>query len=167
MRVPFKELLEKCGVFRVLSAYETNPWFHYDDDEGITCSAEIRVGPDAKEAEAEIQYLYDDPAKHEKTNPDQIFIMRMAPVKDDLWSPHFLKVKGEDYVNALSEWEKKGCEIFLSCIQSLQMGELPDIDALVKKHLGDDGSGRTGGGRIGRKSPKINASNVLGMKKGM
>ena len=167
MRVSFKELLESLGIYRALSAYETHPWMHYDEEKGINCSAEVRIGPGAQDAEAEIQFLYDEPEKHEKTNPDQILLMRMKPVQDIMWSPIYLKVQGEDYVNKFSQWEKKGCDFFQACVQAIQMGELPDIEELMKKHLEDDDSGRRGRGKIGRKSPKANPAALLGMKKGM
>lgn len=167
MKVTFKELLESLGIYRHLSAYETNPWMHYDDDQAITCSAEVRIGPGGMDLEAEIQFLYDNPEEHDKTNPDQIMLMRAHPSKDGIWAPHYLKVRGEDYNNKFSGWEKKGCEFFLACIQAMQMGELPDIEELMKKYLEDDDSGRRGRGKIGRKSPKANPAALLGMKKGM
>lgn len=168
MKVPYKELLEKLGVRRQLAAYETQPWMHYDDEKGINCSAEVRIGPGAQDAEAEIQFLYDDPEEHDKTNPDQILLMRMKPVAGYLWGPCSLKARGEDFTLKFSDWEKKGCEFFQACIQDIQMGNLPDIEELMKKHLtDDDGSGGKGRGKIGRKSPKVNANALLGMKKGM
>jgi len=41
--------------------YETRPWVHYDDERGITCSAEVRMGADGTDFEVEVQFLYDDP----------------------------------------------------------------------------------------------------------
>ncbi len=167
MRVTFKDLLEALGIYRILSAYETNPWMLYDDEKGISCSAEVRIGSAAQDAEAEIQFLYDNPEEHNKTNPDQIMLMRIKPTNEGLWAPYYLKIQGEDYINKFSGWEKKGCEFFFACVQAMQMGDLPDIEDLIKKHLKDEDSDRQGRGKIGRKSPKINPANLLGMKKGM
>lgn len=61
MRVTLDKLLEKLAVDRVLLPYETQPWFFYDSDQGITCSAEVRMGPGGDDLEAEIQFLYDIP----------------------------------------------------------------------------------------------------------
>lgn len=168
MRLEIKKILEKLGVHKPLLAYETHPWFHYDEEKGITCSAEVRMGPGAQDAEAEIQFLYDEPEEHDKTNPEQIMLMRIKPVTEYLWSPHFLKIRGEDYVNKIGKWEEKACELFKSCIQSLQMGELPNIDELIEKEMADDSDGRGGRrGRIGRKSPKVKPQALMGIKKSM
>lgn len=167
MRIPLKDLLQKLGVNRVLSAYETHPWFLYDEDKAITCSAEVRMGPGLADLEAEIQFLYDDPEKAEKTNPEQIMIMRALPMPDGVWQPKSLTVQGKPLSDTLGGWEEKGCNFFLACIQSIQMGELPDIEELVSKELPNEGDGDGRRGRIGRKSPKINPQALLGMKKGM
>jgi hypothetical protein len=178
MRVELRKLLEKLGVNRDLSPYETHPWFYYDEAQGITCSAEVRMGPPNEDVEAEIQFLYDTPlvspsedASQESTDALsrlQVMRMRAIPSSDSSWSPVDLNVKGESFVNKIFNWEEKGCDFFRNCVQAIQMNEVPNIDQLMKQDLhDDDGEGKGGRGRIGRKSPKINASNVLGMKKGM
>ena len=60
MREPLKTVLEKLGVDYELAAYETCPWLHYDEEQGITCSAEVRMGPGAQDMEAEIQFFFDE-----------------------------------------------------------------------------------------------------------
>lgn len=60
MRLPLDKLLEKLSVGFTLSAYQAQPWFLYDEEKGITCSAEVRMGPGADDLEAEIQFLYDE-----------------------------------------------------------------------------------------------------------
>ena len=60
MRIVFSELMEKLGVGYDLSPYETCPWLVYDSEKGITCSAEVRAGPDLSDIEAELQFLYDE-----------------------------------------------------------------------------------------------------------
>ncbi len=168
--------MEKLGVNRELSPYETHPWYHYDAEKGITCSAEVRMGPGGSDVEAEIQFLTDPNDDDEAEDGDeetsagsgteQIMLLRIEPVMDGKWSPKLLRVKGEDYVNKMHNWEEKGCDFFRACIESIQMGELPVIDELIEKKLSDDsGSGGGSSGRIGRKSPKVKPGALLGMKK--
>ncbi|MCC7304679.1 MAG: hypothetical protein IT558_00300 [Alphaproteobacteria bacterium] len=171
MRVDLKKMMEKLGVNDVLSAYETHPWLHYDPGKGITCSAEVRVGPGMEDIEAEIQFLYDEGKSGENGEgaggmPVQIMRMRALPA-DNLWSPKELRVKAEDYVNKIHNWEEKGCNFFRACVESLQMSEIPDIEALIARELDDDDGFGGGRGRIGRKAPKIKPAALLGMKKGM
>lgn len=170
MRIPLKQLMEKLGVSRVLSPYETHPWLHYDAEKGVTCSAEVRMGPRAEDVEAEIQLLKDNPGEDDKNGgTEQIMRLRAEPVVTNEWSTKDLRVKGEDFNNRVHDWETKGCNFFRACIEAMQMNEMPDIDALIEKELGDDdffGGGKKGG-RVGRKSPKIKPGALLGMKKGM
>lgn len=182
MRVELKKLLEKLGVNRELTAYETHPWFHYDEEKGISCSAEVRMGPGSADLEAEIQFLKDedegsaedsdggdttttDSATDSWTGTKQIMRMRAEPFNDNNWAPRQLRVNGQDYANEIADWEEKGCSFFKACIQAIQMGELPDIDDLIEKELSDDSFGGGKRGRIGRKSPKVKPGALLGMKK--
>lgn len=193
MRLSLEEIMENLGVDHVMSPYETQPWMHYDEDAGITCSAEVRMGPACENLETEVQFLHDhgetivpepeegengddqdeDMMERPKQNPiidgrEQILIMRIMPAGDGTWGAKALNVKGKEYANAFHDWENKGCEIFRNIIECLQMGELPDIDALTERILQDDSKGGRGRrGRIGRKSPKVNQQALLGMKKGM
>ena len=180
MREPLSKLLEKLGVSYVLSPYETRPWLVYSEEKGITCSAEVRMGPTAEDVEAEIQFLHDEVDEQDDEDsedggdariisPDgreQILWMRCEPVIEDKWTVKLLRIKGKDYVNEFHDWESKGCEFFLSCVEALQMGEIPDVDMLIEDKMRDDtmwGGGRRG--KIGRKSPKIKPASLLGMKK--
>ena len=159
MRVELKKLLETLGVSHLLSPYETFPWLFYDPERGITCSAEVRMGPDGQDIEAEIQFLYDEgrePVEPEsqidpetnilikKENFNKIVggqqqIMRLAAYPtDSLWSPKYLHIKGQDYANKVHNWEEKGCNFFRRCVESLQMSEIPNIDDLLEKEFGDD-----------------------------
>lgn len=186
--------MEKLGVDRVLTPYETQPWLVYDEDKGITCSAEVRVAPRYDDIQTEIQLLFDEWEEddeeeeetegdgEEKLGPDgmplppkckiidgrqQIMIMCVKPT-ENLWTTKHLIVKAQDYRNLIPKWEEKGCDFFRACIEALQMGEIPDFDELIASQLADDsGGGRGRRGRIGRKSPKANAQALLGMKKGM
>ncbi|MGQ0526816.1 MAG: hypothetical protein ACT4OY_02110 [Alphaproteobacteria bacterium] len=172
MRVELKKLLEQLGVGHVLSPYETHPWLHYDEAQGMTCSAEVRMGPGGDDIEAEIQMLKDSGDEGEGAasggggGRQQIMLMRACPALSKEWSPVDLKIKGENFVNKMHDWEGKGCNFFRACIQAIQMGQMPNIDELIEKELDDDG-GMGGGrrGKIGRKSPKIKPAQLLGLKK--
>ena len=162
MRVEYTDLMEKLGTGHVLSPYETRPWFHYESDSGITCSAEVRIGPGTADVEAEIQFLYDETdARYDDDAdfgmPEQVLFMRFLPSRDDIWSPKFLYVKGESYTNTIHNWGERGSELFLMFISALQMGELPDIDELIEEHLTDKSRGGRGGkrGRVGKKGFKV------------
>ncbi len=183
MRVPLNKLMENLGVSYVLSPYETRPWLVYNEERGITCSAEVRMGPTSEDVEGEIQFLHDEVDEDSEESGDsgeegeegpiisadgreQILWMRCQPIIEDQWTVKLLRIKGKDYVNEFHDWEAKGCEFFLSCVEALQMGELPDIDTLIEDKMRDDsmwGGGRRG--KIGRKSPKIKPASLLGMKK--
>lgn len=181
MRLELGKLLQNLGVSYTLSPYETQPWLVYDEEKGITCSAEVRMGPTGEDLEAEIQFLHDEKEESEDEETgeegeggsnissdgrEQIMWMRAQPLVDDKWTVKLLRIKGKDYANEFHEWEEKGCEFFLSCVEALQMGELPDIDMLIEDKMKDDsawGGGRRG--KIGRKSPKIKPASLLGMKK--
>lgn len=96
--------------------------------------------------------------------PQQIFLMRIVPAKDSLWKPVSMTVKGKDFVNTIAEWEEKGCDFFRTCIEALQMDELPDIDELIESELTESKGGRGKRGKIGKKSPTIKPASLLGMK---
>ncbi len=191
MRVELEELMEKLGINYVLSPYETMPWMHYDDSKGMTCSAEVRMGPTGEDVEAEIQLLRDEDAEDDEEgesgagsmeipDPDkstgandvepggrkQVMWMRADAAIQSQWSPKLLRINGKDYVNEFHDWEGKGCDFFRACAESLQMGEIPDFNDLIDENMKDDtlyGGGRRG--RIGRKSPNIKPGQLLGMKK--
>ncbi len=191
MRIALDKLMERLGVDRVLSPYETQPWFLYEENQGITCSAEVRMGPGAADLETEIQFLYDNPPEEEPEEEDsgaqdggedegmpkppkiriingreQVMIMRVLPSVDGTWSSISLFVRGEDFKNKFHEWDLKGCDFFRSAIEAIQMGELPNIEQLIESQLSDPddwGGGRRG--RVGRKSPKVKPGALMGMKK--
>ncbi len=167
MRVSLNELLKKLGIEEELAPYESRFWFHSDDSEALSCSAEVRMGPENTDLEAEIQLLQQNVSEGQKPQ-EQVLIMRALPVTKTEWGPKYLIIQGHNYTNEFYDWEGKGCAFFTDCIQSLQMGEIPDFDELVDKHMQDDErSGRGKRGKIGRKSPSVNPNTLLGIKKGM
>jgi hypothetical protein len=192
MRLPLDKFLEKLSVGHPLSAYETHPWFVVDDAQGITCSAEVRMGPSADDLEAEIQFLYDEiptpemlkeaepkptadgappdfPGKYGGLFSDgrqQILILKAQPVVASEWAVTSVRIKGKDYANAFGDWDEKACNFFTACTQAMMMGELPDVDSLIEEHMKDDdfwGGGKRG--KIGKKAPNIKPAQLLGMKK--
>ncbi len=166
MKLPLLDILKKFGVYKELKAYETYPWLVYDEDQGISCSAEVRMNASADRIEAEIQFMYDDPANAPLRNPEQIMLMVVHFSGEGIWMPKSLCVKDKMLSDTLGNWEEKGAKFFTACVQSIQMDELPDVDKLIDEELDEDGGGGSGRrGRIGRKSPNINSSALLGMKR--
>lgn len=127
------------------------------------------MGSDGRDIEAEVQLLSDeesDDGEGDGSGRQQMLWLRAEPVVDNKWEIKGLRVKGESYVNKFHGWEEKGCRFFCSCVESIRMEEIPDFEALVSSVMVDDaGKGGGSSGRIGRKSPNINQSAVLGMKK--
>ena len=186
MREPIDKILQKLAVTGGMHPYETRPWFYSDDVRGYSCSAEVRMGSGGKDVEAEIQLLREEVEQEDGEATDggstdtsgaggvtlepggykQILWMRVEPATDSLWSVKGLRVMEKSYVNEFHDWEAKGCQFFRSCIESIQMGEMPEFESLVKENMKDDTSGANGSrGRIGRKSPKANPAALMGMKK--
>lgn len=58
MRLSLEEVMEKLGVDRVMSSYESQPWMLSDEKKGVTCSAEVRMGPACEDLQTEVQLLY-------------------------------------------------------------------------------------------------------------
>lgn len=167
MRVEYKELMERLGVGHILSAYETRPWFIYDEETQTSCSAEVRVGPGTSDVEAEIQFLHENPEESNKDPVEQILLMRIMPMRDNLWTPKLLVIRGQSYENKVHDWEGRGCNFFRAVIAAIQMGDFPDIEEILEEELDeDDGNGgRRKKGRIGKKAPSVKTQALLGMKR--
>jgi len=165
MRKELKELLDNLEVGYTLSAYETCPWSAYDDDQGITCSAEVRMNSTEDELEAEMQFMRDTPTGDEKP-VEQIFYMLAKPALGKQWDVKAALVKGENNPKELYNWEEKAISFFAACVQALKMDTVPDIEELMERELkkserfGDQGRGS------GSKSPKIKPNALMGMKGG-
>lgn len=166
MKLTRKELMDKLGVGRDLQPYETCPWVHYDEDEDINCSAEVRVEGGGDEVEAELQFVYDDPPEG-KPPVEQICWINARIKTDEKFEVVKLHIRREDKAGSIYNWEEKCCNFFRACVREIKAGRLPDIDMLLEREM-------SGGGRVGdkwgdgsSKSPKINAQSLLNdMKKG-
>lgn len=165
MQLRIDELMDKLGVGRVLSPYETQPWSHYDAEKGITCSAEVRMGMDGDEVEAEAQMVYDTPPEG-KPSMEQVCFIRVKPSGEGGWASVLFRVRGQPYGEDKYNWQEKCCLFFSLLAQSLQMNEIPDVDALLEEAFRgrDRGADQRGGG--GGKSPKINTAQLLNKPKG-
>lgn len=166
MRVTLKDLMDKLAVGYVLGPYETFPWSCYDAARGLTCSAEVRMGPDSDEIEAEIQLMHDTPEAG-KPPMAQIFYIRAVPGSmDGLWEIPTLRLKGEPLAEDVYNWEEKSCQFFSIVVGDLALDIIPDLDTLIEDifHNYERFHDQYGGG--GGKSPKIKPGQLMDMKKG-
>ena len=166
MKVTRKELMQKLGVGRDLNPYEASPWVHYDEDEGISCSAEVRVEGDGESAEAEFQFVYDDPPAG-KLPVEQICYIQSRVKSEGLFEVTNLMVRREDRAGSVYNWEEKCCNFFRACVREIKAGRIPDIDMLLDRELGGGERGSDKWGDGSSKSPKINTQQLMNdMKKG-
>ena len=165
MRDTLKELMEKLGVGYELSPYETFPWSAYDGAKALTCSAEVRMNPDGSEIEAEIQILLDEPIPG-KPSVDQVLWLKALPQIQGKWTITELRIKGENWVSKVFNWDEKACNFFRACTTELSLGNVPDIEALIERELKEkDRYGDQRGSGSG-KAPKIRPAQLLDMKRG-
>lgn len=158
--------MEKLGVGRDLNPYETQPWVHYDEDEGIHCSAEVRVEGDGVTAEAELQFMYDDPPQG-KPAVEQICKIQANVTTDNLFEVKKLLIYREDKAGDIYNWEEKCCNFFRACVREIKAGRLPDIEMLLEREMRDSGRMGDKWGEGSSKSPKINTQQLMNdMKKG-
>ncbi|MEZ5903234.1 MAG: hypothetical protein R3D88_08015 [Alphaproteobacteria bacterium] len=111
MRVALKELLDKMGVGYILSAYETCPWSAYEDENGITCSAEVRMDGSGEEIEAEMQIMRDNPEEDESP-VEQVFWLLAKPAVSDQWDVKDVKIRGEGNTDDSYAFEEKAVNFF-------------------------------------------------------
>lgn len=163
MRVTLKELMDNMGVGFEPGAYETVPWSAYDVVKGVTCSAEVRMGPDLNEIEAEIQMMYDNPPADKKPM-EYICYMKAGPLADGNWTVTEFKIRSEPYGADKYNWEEKACVFFQLVVQELQGNAIPNIDELLEEafYSRERFADQYGGGSS--KSPKIRPEQMLNMK---
>ncbi len=159
MRLVLPEFLQKLGVGTVMGPYETFPWSAGDGEK--TCSAEVRMNPDATEIEAEVQIFHDNPEPGHHSI-EQILWLKAIP-HQGAWEVNDLRIRREDWRGRMYGWEEKCMNFFRACVVDLEQGRIPDVDALLEKEMNE--KERFGGGRGGSgKSPKIKPAQLLQMK---
>ncbi len=166
MRATINELMDKLGVGYVPGNYESVPWSYHDSAKGITCSAEVRMGMDGDEVEAEIQFLHDTPMPGTDNTMEQICNLRAGPLNEGQWTVASLQIRGNPYGKEIYDWEDKACLFFQSVVHELSAGKFPDIDELLDDafHKRERFADQRGGG--GGKSPKIKPGQMLNPKGG-
>ena len=154
--------MDRMGVGRVLGPYETQPWFHYDGQEGITASAEVRMNGDGDEIEAELQFMYDTPPAG-KGAMEQVVWLKVKPMMrlQGMWTTTDLWVRRENYENKVYGWEEKGCNFFRACVREIKAERLPDIDLLISRELSSREVFGGGSGENTSKSPSIKTNQLL------
>ncbi|MCB9990363.1 MAG: hypothetical protein H6867_03155 [Rhodospirillales bacterium] len=165
MRLSKKDLMDKLSVGYELGPYETFPWSHYDGATGQSCSAEVRMDPDGNELEAEVQMMYDTPPEG-RLPMEQFFWMKskLSGTTGE-WEIIDYKLKGAKPEEEIYNWQEKSCKFFSAVVEELLGETMPDLEELIDLHfhsrerLADQSQG--GGG----KSPKINTSQLMDMKK--
>ncbi|MBU6235562.1 MAG: hypothetical protein KGQ41_06935 [Alphaproteobacteria bacterium] len=162
MKLSMRDLMDRMGVGRNLSPYETQPWVHVDGTEGITASAEVRMNGDGDEIEAELQFLYDNPPAG-KAPVEQIVWMKIKPQirLQGLWATTDLWVKKENYANKVYGWEEKACNFFRACVRELKAERLPDIEMLISREFAAREVFGGGAGEGSNKSPQIKSNQLL------
>lgn len=162
MKMTFTEIMERIGVGRALQPYESNPWFHYDEAEGVTALAEVRVSGDGDEIEAELQFMYDTPPAS-GAPVEQVVWLKVKPQLrlQGLWATTDLWVKRENYASKIYNWEEKGCNFFRACVREIRAGRLPDIEMLISRELGSREVFGGGEGEGSNKSPSIKTNSLL------
>ena len=162
MKLSYRELMDRLGVGRALSAYETQPWVHINAEDGITAQAEVRVNGDGDEIEAELQFMYDTPPTG-KPPVEQIVWMKIKPQLrlQGLWATTDLWVRKENYANKVYGWEEKGCNFFKACVRELKAERIPDIELLISRELSAREVFGGGAGEGSNKSPTIKSNQLL------
>lgn len=167
MRMTFGDVMESLGIPQLLNPYETYPFNVYDPVQGLTCSAEVRMGMDDSEVEAEIQLMYDNPPAG-SPSMQQIIWFKITPqtaARDD-WSTREARLKNETIDPEMYNWEEKCCRFFGAVVRFLKLDQVPDIEALIDEEFNtrERFHDQYGGG--GGKSPKIKPGQLLNIKKG-
>jgi hypothetical protein len=164
MRATLAELMDALGVGYEIGAYETVPWSHYDSEQGITCSAEIRMSPDADEIEGEIQMMFDTPPEGQAPFENTCYLMA-KPKSDKTWDIETFLIRGEAFEEEAYDHSKKAALFFSNVVRDLMASEIPDIDELLDEAFRKD-ERFAGKGSGGSKSPKLRGAQLMGMKKG-
>lgn len=165
MKMTFRELMDKLGIGRALTPYETCPYNVYDGAQGITCNAEIRMGNAANAVEGEVQIMYDTPPAGEAPMK-QILWFKVTPKLGDDWATREARLRGTAIDTGIYNWEEKCCIFFSELTRFMKMEQVPNIEELIEEvfNTRERFHDQHGGG--GGKSPKIKPAQLLGIKKG-
>ncbi len=158
MKGTFTDILEKFAVDRALSPYESAFWQADKDDR--TCSAEVRMNAYADAFEAEIQMMEGEKVR-------QVLWCEVKPQQQGNWMIVAARFKGDDYVNAVYDWDEKIGKFFRAVVRALKTGEVPDLEEIERTEMKDSGTfGDRKGDGSGR-NVKINTNSLLyDMKRG-
>jgi hypothetical protein len=166
MKMTFREVMDSLGIPHELTPYETYPFNVYDGEKGLTCSAEVRMGMDDNEVEAEIQLMFDTPPAG-GASMQQIIWFKITPQTGRVdWATREARLKNEPLDKELYNWEEKCCNFFGAVTRFLKLDQVPDIDELIEEEFNSRERfyDQYGGG--GGKSPKIKPAQLLNIKKG-
>lgn len=166
MKMTFREVMDSLGIPHELTPYETYPFNVYDGEKGLTCSAEVRMGMEDNEIEAEIQLMFDTPPAG-GSSMQQIIWFKITPQTGRIdWSTREARLKNETIDKELYNWEEKCCNFFGAVTRFLKLDQVPDIDELIEEEFNSRERfyDQYGGG--GGKSPKIKPAQLLNIKKG-
>ncbi|MGZ9109169.1 MAG: hypothetical protein ACXW4B_10170 [Micavibrio sp.] len=167
MKMTFREVMDSLGVPHELTPYETCPFNVYDAEKGLTCSAEVRMGADAGEVEAEMQLMFDTPPEGGASMQQIIWfkIMPQTSAGND-WTTREARLKNETLDKDMYNWEEKCCNFFGAVVRFLKLDQVPDIDELIEEEFNSRERFHDQYGGGGGKSPKIKPGQLLNIKKG-
>lgn len=167
MRITTEEMMDKLGVGYVIGPYETCPWSFYDEEQGITCAAEVRMGPDGDDVEAEVQMLYDDPPEG-KSSMEPVCYIKATKASSTQWLITKPLIRGKPHDDdKIKNLEDKGMNFFMAIVQEIKMEKLPDIDQLIQQELHNrERAGGSAGQGGGGKSPRMKGAQLMGMTRG-
>lgn len=165
MRLTSRDLMDKLGVPHVLTPYETYPFNVYDAAQGLTCSAEVRMGMDDDEIEGEIQLMYDTPPAGKPSMQQILWFSVKHAASSVEWETKDARLNGEPIDRTIYNWEEKCCTFFGAVTRFLKLDQIPDMEELIDEEF-HSRERFGGGGAGGGKSPKIRPGQLMNMKKG-
>jgi hypothetical protein len=160
MKATLREILDNLGVPETLEPYGSWPWSAYDADEGLTCTAEVRMDGGGRTIEVDVQFIHDTPAAG-TPSMEQVMFMPVELGMNGKWSPTLLRVQNELFSGKIFDWETKGCNFFSAIAGSLARNEIPDIETLIEKILNATDNYGTGTASGGSRKPSIRPEQLL------
>lgn len=164
MRKTYKEVMNMLSVPKVLGAYETWPWSHFDEATQTSMCAEVRVSPDNDQVEAEIQIIRDAPEDGELPFECCLWLV-VEEKKDNQWCTTAMTKKGEPYGQDVYDWEQRSTKVFSRCAVLLNQGTLPNFDEIFEEEFKSSDRFGAKGGEGGSKSPIVRPDALLDMRR--